>query len=123
MIKAYCQLRDCIVQTVSGGVMIAPRPTPGIKVATAVERSLAVNHWATALLAAGNFAASAIPRITRSVNSERGKAPQFETHGMQDGRQAPEFGGKTEGASGTRPVGQWARKSVGQCRKPTKSRW
>ena len=56
-IKAHCQPRDCIVQTVSGGVMIAPRPAPNIKMATAVERSLAGNHWATALLAAGKFAA------------------------------------------------------------------
>ena len=41
MIKAHCQPKDCIVQSVSGGVMIAPRPTPSIKMATAVEHSLA----------------------------------------------------------------------------------
>ena len=76
MMKAHCQPKDCIVQTVSGGVMIAPRPAPSIKMATAVERSLAGNHCATALLAAGKFAASAIPRITLSVKKLQSPRPK-----------------------------------------------
>ena len=76
MIKAHYQPSHCIVQTVSGGVIIAPSPAPNIKVATAVERSLAGNHCATTLLAAGEFAASAMPRITLSVKKLHSPRPK-----------------------------------------------
>ena len=67
MMNAHCHPSVCIVHTVSGGVIMAPSPAPSIKMATAVERSLAGNHCATALLAAGKLAASATPSTTRRV--------------------------------------------------------
>ena len=55
--------------------MMAPKPAPSMKIATAVARSLAGNHCATALLAAGKLAASARPSITLMVKNDHTPRP------------------------------------------------
>ncbi len=67
MRKADCQFSVCRIQTVIGGVMIAPRPAPSMKMPTAVERSLAGNHCATAFVAAGKLVASVTPSEIRRM--------------------------------------------------------
>ena len=54
---------------------MAPKPAPNIKIATAVARSLAGNHCATALLAAGKLAASARPSTTLMVKKDHTPRP------------------------------------------------
>ena len=74
--NAHCQPSDCMVQTVIGGVLMAPRRAPNTNIGRAVARSLAGNHCATALLAAGKFAASARPRTTSKCKKLQSPQPR-----------------------------------------------